>query len=401
MNDAGLSSTRLERMNDVIAGYVRRGELPGIVTLISRRGEVHVETIGTMHFDDPAPIRRDTIFRISSMTKPIVATAAMILIEECRLRLDEPVQRLLPELADRKVLRRLDAPLHDTVPAKRPISVRDLLTLRMGFGYIMEASSEYPIQKAAHDNQLLLGFHRPQLLPDGDEWLRRVGALPLMHQPGERWMYDLGSDVLGVLVARAAGQSLETFLRERLFEPLRMKDTGFSVTAAQLDRLASCYRSGRQPGSIELYDGVTGSQWSRPPAFQSGSAGLVSTVDDYLSFLQMLLNKGKHGSERILSRLSVEAMTTDQLTAEQKVGAEMFLNGNRSWGLGLAIYTRRDSPSSVPGRFGWDGGLGTSAGADPHENMVAIMMSQRIWDRPTALDVWHDFWTCAYQAIED
>ncbi len=239
MSTAGLSRARLARMHDVMAGYVERGEVPGLVTLVSRRGEVHVDAIGAQAFTDPTPMRRDTIFRISSMTKPITAAATMILVEECKLRLDDPVDRWLPKLADRQVLKQLDGPLDDTEPAKRAITVRDLLTLRMGFGQMMAPPDAYPILKAANEQQIGMGPPTPSSMPAPDEWMRRLGQLPLMHQPGERWMYNTGSDVLGVQIARASGQPLETFLHERLFEPLGMKDTGFSVPATSLDRLAN------------------------------------------------------------------------------------------------------------------------------------------------------------------
>src|SRR5438445_5003328 len=205
MSTSGLSKARLSRMHEVMAGYVERGEVPGLVTLVSRRGEVHVDVIGTQAIGDSPPMRRDTIFRISSMTKPITAAATMILVEECKLRMDEPVDRWLPELAERKVLKRLDGPLDDTVPANRPITVRDLLTFRMGFGQMMAPPDAYPILKAANDLQIGMGPPQPQAMPAPDEWIRRLGALPLMHQPGERWLYNTGSDVLGVLIARASG----------------------------------------------------------------------------------------------------------------------------------------------------------------------------------------------------
>ncbi|HWN15063.1 MAG TPA: serine hydrolase domain-containing protein, partial [Candidatus Dormibacteraeota bacterium] len=372
---------RLDGVHEVMVRHVERGEVPGLVTLLSRRGEAHVDAIGMKAFGGSDPMRRDTIFRIASMTKPIAAAAAMILVEECKLRLDEPVDPLLPELADRKVLKRLDGPVDDTVPANRSISLRDLLTLRMGFGYIMDSSRAYPIMQAANEQQLLLGPPRPQTLPAPDEWIRRLATLPLMHQPGERWMYDLGLDVLGVLIARASGQSLETFLRERLFEPLGMKDTGFSVPTSKLDRLATSYWNNPETGACELYDGVHDSQWSRPPVFPSSAGGLVSTIDDYLIFGQTMLNKGKHGSERVLSRPSVETMTTDQLTPEQKavsglVGGYFDSHG---WGFGVSVVTRRDDVAAVPGRFGWDGGLGTSWYSDPGEEMVGILLTQRAW----------------------
>jgi CubicO group peptidase (beta-lactamase class C family) len=404
MSVGGLSKARLDRLHGVMAGYVERGEMPGLVTLVSRRGETHVDVIGKKALGGSEPMRRDTIFRIASMSKPVAAAAAMILVEECKLRLDEPMDRLLPELADRRVLKRLDGPLEDTVPATRPISLRDLLTLRMGLGYIMtEASRDYPIMKAANERQFLLGPPRPQTWPAPDEWMRRLASLPLMHQPGERWMYDLGLDVLGVLIARASGQLLETFLRARIFEPLGMKDTGFSVPAAKLNRLATSYWNNFETGAFEVFDEAAGGQWSRPPAFPAAASGLVSTVDDYLAFGQMMLDEGKHGSERILSRLSVETMTTDQLTTEQKavsglVGGYFDSHG---WGFGLAVVTRRDDVAATPGRFGWDGGLGTSWYSDPREEMVGILMTQRAWTSPSPPNVCRDFWTGAYQAIDD
>jgi CubicO group peptidase (beta-lactamase class C family) len=403
MGIGGLSRARLGRMHDVMKGYVERGEVPGLITLVSRRGEVYVDVIGTTGYDVSDPIQRDTIFRISSMTKPMTAVATMILVEECKVRLDEPVDRLLPELAGRQVLKHLDGPLDDTVPAIRPITVRDLLTFRMGFGQMMALPDAYPILKAANEQLIGMGPPSPDMLPAPDEWIRRLGQLPLMHQPGEKWMYNTGSDVLGVLIARATGQQLETFLRERLFGPLGMKDTSFSVPGHKLDRLATSYWTNFMTGKIEVYDEAEGGQWSRPPAFPSGAGGLVSTIDDYLAFGQMMLNQGKHGSERILSRLSVETMTTDQLTPEQKAVSGLVPGSfdNQGWGFGMSVVTRRDDVPAVPGRYGWDGGMGTSWHSDPREDMVTILMTQQSWTSPSPPNVCLDFWTSAYQAIDD
>lgn len=403
MSIGDLSESRLGRMHDVMAGHVERGEVPGLVTVVSRRGEVHVDAIGMKAVGGDDPIRRDTIFRISSMTKPITAAATMTLVEECKLRLDEPVDRLLPELANRRVLKRLDGTLDDTVPANRPITVRDLLTFRMGFGQMMASPDAFPILKAANELQIGMGPPSPSAMPAPDEWIRRLGTLPLMHQPGERWLYNTGADVLGVLIARAAGQPLETFLRERIFEPLGMQDTSFSVPAAKLDRLATSYWTHPETGALAIHDEAAGGQWSRPSAFPSAAAGLVSTIDDYLAFGQLMLNQGKHGSERILSRPSVELMTTDQLTPEQKavsglVGGYFDSHG---WGFGLSVVTRRDDVAGSVGKFGWDGGLGTSWYSDPKEEMVTILMTQRAWTSPSAPAVCLDFWTSAYQAIDD
>ncbi len=399
MSSGGLSKARLARLHEVMAGHVTRGDIPGLVTLVGRRDEVHVDAIGMLAAGGSEPMRRDTIFRIASMTKPITAAAAMILVEECRLRLDEPVDALLPELADRKVLKSLGSKLDDTVPAHRPITLRDLLTFRLGFGAIMEPPGRYPIQAAMEEAGLAPSAEVPQVT--SDIWMQRLGTLPLIHQPGEKWLYHTGSDILGVLIARAAGQRLEDFLRERLFEPLGMKDTGFHVPADKLDRLAPGYRVDPETRRLALNDSVAESRWGRSPAFQSGGGGLVSTAEDYFAFYRMMLNKGRYGRERILSRPSVELMTTDQLTPEQKAGARIFFGDNRGWGFGLSVFTRRDDLSAVPGRFGWDGGFGTSAYADPRENLIGILLTQRMMESPEPPKVFLDFWTSAYQAIDD
>jgi CubicO group peptidase (beta-lactamase class C family) len=267
---------------------------------------------------------------------------------------------------------------------------------------MMAPPDAYPILKAANAKQIGMGPPSPDMLPAPDEWMRRLGQLPLMHQPGEKWMYNTGSDVLGVLNARASGQQLKTFLRERIFEPLGMKDSGFSVPGHKLDRLATSYWTNFENGKIEVYDEAEGGQWSRPPAFPSGAGGLVSTIDDYLAFGQMMLNQGKHGSERIISRLSVETMTTDQLTPEQKAVSGLIPGSfdSHGWGFGMSVVTKLDDVSAVPGRYGWDGGLGTSWYSDPSEEMVAILMTQQSWTSPNPPNVCLDFWTSAYQAIE-
>lgn len=395
----GFSAARLAHLRETLSRHVADGDVPGLVTLVSRRGETHVEAIGMQAAGGSVPMSRDTIFRISSMTKPITAAAAMILIEECRLRLDEPVDRLLPELADRRVLRSLESPLDDTVPAHRPISVRDLLTFRSGHGAVMVWPAKYPIQKAAEAAGVAPGPDQLDISPD--EFMKRLGSLPLLHQPGERWLYHTGSDVLGVLIARASGQAFGTFLEERLFGPLGMKDTGFQVPAGKLDRLASAYRMDYETNTVVAFDDARNSRWSRPPPFPAGGSGLVSTVDDYHAFCRMMLNKGRHGSQRLLSRPAVELMTTDQLTPENRIGTELFFGDGASWGMGNAVVTRRTSLSTTPGRFGWDGGYGTSGHSDPAEDMVGILMTQRMMDSPQPPRVFTDFWTSAYQAIDD
>lgn len=403
MSVAGLSAVRMGRMRQVLGGHVERGEVPGVVALVARRGEVHVAAIGsTEAADNGTPMRRDTIFRIASVTKLVAAAAAMSLVEECRLRLDDPIDELLPELADRMVLSRPDAPLGDTVPARRPITLRDLLTLRMGIGAVMRPPGRLPIQRAMDEADVSPG-------PDGpagigyDEWIARLGALPLVYQPGESWMYHTGSDVLGVLMARATGRPLEEVLAERVFEPLGMVDTGFHVPAGKLDRLAAAYRTDPGTGALALADDPRDSRWSGPPAFVSagGGPGLVSTADDLLAFQTMLLGKGRYGGRRVLSRASVELMTTDQLTDRQKAENPVFFADTSGWGFGCQVFTRRTDLCAVPGRFGWSGGTGTSVYSDPSEDLTGILLTQRYVTSPSAPAVCRDFWTCAYQAIDD
>ncbi|HEU0220856.1 MAG TPA: serine hydrolase domain-containing protein [Paracoccaceae bacterium] len=397
MSEGGFSAARLERMRASLMRHVESGEVPGLVALVCRRGEVHVETLGSLAFDG-RPVRRDSIFRIASLTKPITAAAAMILVEECRLRLDEPVEEWLPELANRQVLRRIDGPLDDSVPAARPITLRDLLTFRLGHGAVMVWPPQFPIQHAMLEAGISPSADLPGL--PADELMRRYGSLPLLHQPGEKWLYSGGSDILGVLIARVSGQSLGSFLRERLFEPLGMKDTGFHVPEAKLDRLVTAYRG--EPAGLAVFDEAGGGRFTRPPAFESGAGGLVSTADDYLAFCRMLLNQGR-GPQRILSRRSVELMTTDHLTPEQLADrdARAILGDHRGWGFGLAVTLRRAELFETPGRFGWDGGYGTSAYTDPAEQMIGVLMTQRLMDSPQPPRVFLDFWNSAYQAIDD
>jgi CubicO group peptidase (beta-lactamase class C family) len=402
MGTGGFSKSRLARMHDVMAGYVERGEVPGLVTLLCRRGEVHVDPIGALAAGG-TPVRRDSIFRIASMTKPVTAVAAMILVEECRLRLDDPVDALLPELADRRVLTSLASPLDDTVPAERPITLRDLLTFTMGFGQLAVSTDTYPFLAAADGLQIGIGPPDPAASPPTpDEWLRRLGTLPLVHQPGEAWMYNTGSDVVGVLIERATGQAFGSFLSERVLEPLGMVDTSFCVPADKVDRLATAYTSlDPATGERTTYDEAAGGAWTRRPSFPSGAGGLVSTVDDYLAFGLMMLNRGRHGGGRLLSRPGVEVMTTDHLRPDQRAHTAPFLAASRGWGFGVSVVTARSDLAGSVGTFGWDGGLGTTGYVDPREEMVLVLMTQQAWTSPAGPTVLHDFWTSAYQAIDD
>jgi CubicO group peptidase (beta-lactamase class C family) len=398
---AGLSKPGLQRMHRVLSGYVERGDMPGLVALVGRHDDLHVEALGSLAFGDAGPMRRDTIFRIASISKPITAVAAMILVEECKLRLDESIERWLPELANRRVLKSISSQLDDTEPARRAITVRDLLTSTMGFGSVMATPGTYPIQELIREYKI--GGDRPMLpshWPSMDEWLRRLGSLPLLAHPGERWIYHVSIDVLGALVARAAGQSLGSFMRERIFEPLGMKDTSFSVPAAKVGRMPGFYFFNRRTDALELFDDPTDGAWWVDPPFESGGGGLVPTIDDYHAFSRMMLNKGRHGQGRILSRATVELMTSDQVTPEQRAGSDIFFGSHSSWGFGMAVDIHRNQVFHTPGRFGWTGGFGTTAYTDPAEGIIGILFTQRMMDSPEPPKVFVDFWTLAYGAME-
>lgn len=352
----------MTELRDVLAPHIDSGAIPGLAALVTDGDGVQVEALGTLHVDGP-PVQRDSIFRISSLTKPVVAAVALLLVEDKAIALDEPVDRLLPELADRRVLTRVDAELDDTVPAARSITVRDLLTFRLGIGLFVVPA---PLQRAMDALSLAQGAPGEQVAPAPDEWLRRLGTLPLAHQPGERWMYSTGSDVLGVLLARASGTSLPDLLAERIFAPLGMRDTGFHVPARSIDRFATLY----DPDLRVLDDPATG-QWSREPAFPSGAGGLVSTVDDLHAFSEMLRGDGTD----LLTPDTVAQMTTDQLLPGQADG--IFLSGGEGWGFGL-------STGPTPGRYGWDGGLGSSWYCGPRTS--GVLLTQVAWTMgPTAV----------------
>lgn len=410
MDASHFEASRLARVHDAMRRHVDSGAVPGLVLLLTHRGREYVDAIGSMAYDSSEPIRRDAICRLASMTKPITAVGAMILIEECRLRLDDPVDDWLPELKNPKVLRSINAPLDDTVPAKRSITVRDLLTFRSGYGEVGFVSADRtlekallsptcPLQKAMIEARLPLSAWR--FVGTSDEFMRRVGSLPLAFQPGERWLYHMSAEILGVLIARASGQSLGAFLQQRIFEPLGMRDTAFYVPESKLSRVPTCYGVDMVTGRRVMLDEPRG-DWAQPPAFEAGGGGLVSTVDDMAAFGRMMLHHGSYGDQRVLARSTVEAMTTDQLTPEQKALSPFFEDfwDNHGWGLGIGLVTKRTDPAAAPGRFGWDGAFGSSWWVDPKEELVGVLMVQRRPDRLGVPSTIRDFWTSVYQLID-
>jgi CubicO group peptidase (beta-lactamase class C family) len=269
-------------MQAILERHVTEGTVPGAVALVARGDRVEVHTAGSVDVEGSAPMARDSIFRIASITKPITAAAVMMLVDDGRVTLDDPVERWLPELASRVVVRTPASPVDDVVPAIRPITVLDLLSSRAGYGWASDFS--LPAVERLFDVQT--DGREVQLRPDADEWLARLSRIPLLYQPGEAWLYDTCSDLQGILVSRVSRQPLPEFFAERLLEPLGMVDTGFEVPAAKRDRLTSSYRP--VEGGLELADAPDG-QFSHPPAFAAGSGGLTSTADDWHRFARLLL----------------------------------------------------------------------------------------------------------------
>ncbi|MEU9305839.1 serine hydrolase domain-containing protein [Streptomyces sp. NPDC048269] len=377
-------------LRSLLEAHVGDGRLPGAVGLVARGEDIEVAAVGSLDASGGAPMARDSLFRIASLTKPVTAAATMTMIEDGLLALDSPVNRWLPELAAPMVVRTPSSPVDDVVPAERPITVEDLLTFRAGHGFPSDFS--LPAVRLLF-SELGQGPPQPQRIAAPDAWMAALARIPLLHQPGRAWLYNTGSDILGVLIARAAGQSLPDLLAERVFEPLGMRDTGFAVPHDQLHRFTGYYRAAQEGGPLELVDPADG-QWSTLPAFPSGTGGLVSTADDWLAFGRMLLAEGAYEGGRLLSPESVRQMTTDHLTAEQREGGALFLEG-QGWGFGGSVDVALLDPWNVPGRYGWIGGTGTAAHVVPATGAVTILLTQRELSGPASPPLMQEVWTYA------
>ena len=367
----GFASERLKRLTQAMQTLVDQGHAAGTVTLLYRKGAIaQVDAVGWRDREAKAPMTRDTLFRIASMSKPITSVAVLQLVEQGKLSLEEPVDRWLPELANARVLNRPDGPLDDTHPAKRPITLLDLLTHRSGLVY--NFTSTGPISQAVTDAVGLSNGLTP------DTWMKRLGALPLAYDPGTRWTYSHSTDVLGVLVERVSGQTFRAFLGDHVWGPLGMADTGFFVPPAKQERLARVYGTGEdgQLRAVPLPAATT------PPAFSSGGGGMISTADDYLKFARMMLQAGSDGDHRILSRKWLRLMTTNWLSAEQRrqpfFGRDFW--AGMGFGLGVSVVDDIARQAAIgygsKGSFGWPGAFGTWWQADPVEDMILIFMIQ-------------------------
>ncbi|WP_448608974.1 serine hydrolase domain-containing protein [Geodermatophilus sp. URMC 60] len=377
----GLCCMDLEPVRTVLQRQVDEGRLPGFVAAVRHRGGTQVLCGGTTTAGGADPMRPDTLFRLASVTKPVAGALTLALVEDGVLGLDDPVAPWLPELAAPRVLRDRSGPLADTVPAERPVTVRHLLTGTPGFGGIWDDS---PLARAIEEREIGPGPWAPAM--DPDEYLRRLAELPFAAQPGVLWLYHMAADVLGVLLARAAGRPVSALLADRVTGPLGLTDTGF--TAADARRLATVHEA--TPNGLVPYDAP---DVTVPPAFDSLAAGLVSTAPDLLAVLAALAD----GGAPVLSPASVAALTADALTPAQRASAGDFFGPGVSWGLQTGVCVEPAEPWTTPGRFGWDGGTGTSAWADPARDVVAVLLTGRLWSGPD--DEPRDFWRTLYASL--
>lgn len=389
------SSEGLDRLDELVTRHVGADAVPGAAWLVARDGEVHVGTAGTI--DGSAPVQRDSIFRIASMTKPITAVAVLALAEDGVLRLDDPLERWLPELADRQVMVDPRGSVDDTVPAHRQPTVHDALTFRLGWGMDFADWDGQTLPSAmAEAMGMEVGPPQPAKTPPPDEVAAILGRFPLEHQPGERWLYNMGSEVLTIVVERAAGRRFGDFLQDRVFAPLGMRDTGFHVPAGKVHRFGPSYLPAAwapEPGAA--FDPADGA-WAARPAFESGAGGLVSTLDDYAAFAQALLE----GGGAVLSRSSVAAMTTDQLVAvDGSLQGGPDPTGAVGWGFGVGVVRRKTHIAESAGTYAWTGGMGTSWANDPVEGVVAILLTNQLFSGPSLPPIHQDFWTSTYTAL--
>jgi CubicO group peptidase (beta-lactamase class C family) len=397
----GFSASRLARLDSGMSDWVKKNWINGSVALIARNGKIVFDkAYGYNDLDAKTPLDKNGIFRIASQTKAITTVAVMMLWEEGKFSLDDPVSKFIPSFANETVLNTFNAidTTYTTVPAKRPVTIRDLLTHTSGIGYPAIGSAE---ENAVYAKSKITGGVgvRDQKLSDA---MSRLGSLPLFFQPGEQWRYGLNADVLGDLVQIWSGMSLEDFFARRIFQPLGMKDTYFNLPASKGSRLVNFFLQD-STGVIKKQDATFGGALDmkyplEKTEYFSGGGGLVSTIYDYAVFLQMLLNGGQYNGVRLLARNTVRMMTTNQI-------GDLFVNlgvkTENKFGFGFSLITEEGSrlgPSQA-GTYAWGGVFSTSYWVDPKENMIVLIYRQ-MWG-PHVADTDRAFRTLVYQAIND
>lgn len=372
---AGFSSEKLAVIAPMLQNVVDAGDLSGFVTLIFHKGEIaQINTLGYRNLETKAPMTRDTLFRIASMTKPVTSVAALMLMEEGKLRLDDPITKWAPEFENMRVMKNAEGSLDDTYPAPRAITIEDLFTHRSGLSYAFSAVG--PIAKAY---EAALGDVLNNPIPP-DAWMKALAGLPLLYPPGERLHYSVSTDLLGFIIGRIEKKPFRDVLMERLFKPLGMPDTDFYVPKEKRSRAATVYRQNNETGALHV---LPFAQHKSPPAFCGGGGGLISTADDYLKFARMLLNEGEFEGRRYLKAETVALMCTNRLTPAQR--AIPFLGAIPMWdgmgfGLGVSVI---DQPEKLgflgmgaKGSFGWPGAFGTWWQADPANDLVILYLIQ-------------------------
>ena len=395
VESVGFSPERLKRIDDAMNDWVKQGWMNGAVGMIIRDGKiVYYKAAGYNDIDAKIPLPKDDIFRIASQTKAITSVAVMMLYEEGKFLLDDPVSKYIPSFTHEQVLDKFNETdsSYTTVPAKRDVTIRDLLTHTSGIDYAQIGSKEAKAIYAKNNITAGLDVHNDKL----SDAMNRLGSLPLLHQPGEKWTYGLNIDLLGDLIEIWSGMTLDEFFHKRIFEPLGMNDSYFNVPKEKENRLVNLYQEDSLGHLIKQSGEALGVDVNYPlrtKTYFSGGGGLSSTIYDYAIFLQMLLNGGEYNGKRLLSRNTVRIMTINQ------IGDIDF--GNNKFGLGFAIVTEKssgESPSQA-GTFSWGGAFSTSYWVDPKEKMI-VQFYRQLWGT-THGDLAEKFKVLAYSALND
>ena len=385
--DVGLSAERLQRINRAMQEWVDQEKLPGFLTMIARRGKVvHIEKVGMMDVEASKPVEFDTIFRIYSMSKPITSVAVMMLYEEGHFQLNDPVSKYIPEFKDLKVYKGKTESGFEVVDAEREMTVRDLLRHTSGLSYGWSGS---PVDELYQKANIFA--------PDSNltEMIRKLGLIPLLHQPGTVWEYSVSTDVLGYLVEVISGMRFDEFLEERMFQPLGMVDTGFHVPEEKMGRLATLYSPVSEDDDTLKRVDVGPLEHQLGDFFHSGGGGLLSTASDYMRFCQMLLNGGELDGVRLLSPKTIDLMTRDHLSDDHPFDAP-----GVGFGLGFAVITDLAQYGGLgsEGNYAWGGAASTVFWIDPKEELVGLLMTQLLSNpHPTE----SQFKTLVYQAVID